>query len=70
MIRDVVSEKAKDHDPADIQDAGAQAYIDFFTMMRSAFPDFGVEVEHLVAYENNFAFVECEFAGSKMGSYS
>jgi hypothetical protein len=36
--------KVKDHDPSDIQGAGAQAYIDFFTRMRSAFPDFGVEV--------------------------
>lgn len=56
MIRDVVSEKVKDHDPAEIQGPGAQGYIDFFTMMRSAFPDFGVEVEHLVTDEDNVSF--------------
>ncbi|HSM63871.1 MAG TPA: ester cyclase [Gillisia sp.] len=56
MIRDVVSEKVKDHDPAEIQGPGAQGYIDFFTMMRSAFPDFGVEVEHLVTDGNNVSF--------------
>lgn len=56
MIRDVVSEKVKDHDPAEIQGPGAQGYIDFFTMMRSAFPDFGVELEHLVTDENNVSF--------------
>ena len=56
MIREVVSEKVKDHDPADIQGAGAQGFIDFFSMMRSAFPDFGIEVEHMVTDEDNVSF--------------
>ncbi len=56
MIRDVVSEKVKDHDPADIQGAGAQGFIDFFSMMRTAFPDLGVEVEHMVTDEDNVSF--------------
>jgi hypothetical protein len=32
MIRDVVLEKVKDHDPSDIQGAGAQAYIYFLIL--------------------------------------
>lgn len=56
MIRDVVSEKVKDHDPADIQGPGAQGFIDFFGMMRSAFPDFEVEVKHLVTDEDHVCF--------------
>ncbi|WP_144963236.1 ester cyclase [Gillisia sp. Hel_I_86] len=56
MIREVVSEKVKDHDPADIQGPGAQGFIDFFSMMRSAFPDFGAKVEHLVADGDNVSF--------------
>lgn len=56
MIRDVVSEKVKDHDPADIQGPGAQGFIDFFSMMRSAFPDLGVEVKHMVTDDDNVSF--------------
>ncbi len=56
MIRDVVSEKIKDHDAAEIQGPGAQGFIDFFSMMLASFPDFGVEVEHMVADENNVCF--------------
>ena len=56
MIREVVSEKVKDHDPADIQGPGAQGFIDFFSMMRSAFPDLGVEVKHMVTDEDNVSF--------------
>ena len=56
MIRDVVSDKVKDHDPADIQGPGAQGYIDFFSMMRTAFPDFEVDVEHMVTDADNVSF--------------
>jgi len=56
MIREVVADNVVDHDPADIQGPGAQGFIDFFTMMRSAFPDFHAEVEHLVTDEDNVCF--------------
>ncbi|MHA6279235.1 ester cyclase [Salinimicrobium sp. CAU 1759] len=55
-IRDLVAQDVKDHDPAPNQGPGPQGYIDFFTMMRNAFPDMQVEVEKLVADENNVAF--------------
>lgn len=56
QLRDLVSPNVKEHDPAPNQGPGAQGYIDFFTMMRNAFPDMKVEVEHLVADEENVAF--------------
>jgi steroid delta-isomerase-like uncharacterized protein len=55
-IRDLVAQDVKDHDPAPNQGPGPQGYIDFFSMMRNAFPDMQVEVEQLVADEDNVAF--------------
>lgn len=56
QLRDLVAPNVKDHDPAPNQGPGPQGYIDFFSMMRNAFPDMKVEVEHLVADEENVAF--------------
>ncbi len=56
MIRDVVSADVKDHDPAPMQGPGPQGFIDFFTMMRNAFPDLGLEVNHLVTDADNVSF--------------
>lgn len=55
-LRDLVAQDVKDHDPAPNQGPGPQGYIDFFTMMRNAFPDMRVEVEKLVADEDNVSF--------------
>lgn len=55
-LREVVAQDVKDHDPAPNQGPGPQGYIDFFTMMRNAFPDMQVEVEKMVADEDNVAF--------------
>lgn len=55
-LRDLVAQDVKEHDPAPNQGPGPQGYIDFFTMMREAFPDMRVEVEKLVADEDNVAF--------------
>lgn len=55
-LRDLVSKDVKDHDPAPNQGPGPQGYIDFFSMMRNAFPDMDVEVETLVAAEDKVAF--------------
>ncbi|WP_116108085.1 ester cyclase [Lewinella sp. IMCC34191] len=56
MIRDVVAQDAKDHDPAPNQGPGPQGFIDFFTMMRTAFPDLNLEVDHMVTDEDNVSF--------------
>ena len=55
-LRDLVAEDVKEHDPAPNQGTGPQGYIDFFTMMRNAFPDMKIEVEKMVADEDNVAF--------------
>jgi steroid delta-isomerase-like uncharacterized protein len=55
-LRDLVAEDCIEHDPAPNQAAGPDGYIQFFTMMRTAFPDFKLEVEQLVADEDNVAF--------------
>ena len=56
MIREVVAADVKDHDPAPMQGPGPQGFIDFFSMMRSAFPDLNVEVEHMVTDADNVSF--------------
>lgn len=56
QLRDLISDEVKDHDPAPNQGPGAQGYIDFFTMMRNAFPDMQTEVEQMVADEENVSF--------------
>src|ERR1700761_7168766 len=55
-LRDLVAEDCIEHDPAPNQAPGPEGYIQFFTMMRTAFPDFKLEVEQLVADEDNVAF--------------
>lgn len=55
-LRNLVADDVKEHDPAPNQGPGPQGYIDFFTMMRNAFPDMEVEVETMVANEDKVAF--------------
>lgn len=55
-LRSLVSEDVKEHDPAPNQGPGAQGYIDFFSMMRNAFPDMKVDVETMVANEDKVSF--------------
>jgi steroid delta-isomerase-like uncharacterized protein len=52
----LVAADSIDHDPAPGQGPGPQGYRDYFTEMRTAFPDFRVEVEHLVAAGEDVAF--------------
>lgn len=55
-MHELVASNCKDHDPAPGQEDGPQGYVTFFTMMRKAFPDFKVEVKHMVADEDNVSF--------------
>lgn len=55
-LRDLVAADSVDHDPAPGQGPGPEGFIGFFSDMRSAFPDMHVEVEHLVADDDNVAF--------------
>ena len=56
LIKDVVAQNVVEHDPAPNQGPGPQGYIDFFTTIRNAFPDFDVEVEEMVTDENHVSF--------------
>jgi len=49
------AEDCVDHDPAPDQGPGTEGCKQFFTTMRTAIPDLHVEVEHLVADDENVA---------------
>ena len=53
---DLVATDSVDHDPAPGQVAGPDGFKAFFTEMRTAFPDLHVEVETLVADDDQVAF--------------
>ncbi|MBQ0887059.1 ester cyclase [Streptomyces sp. RM72] len=52
----VVAPGSIDHDPAPNQGAGPEGYKAMFTELRTAFPDLKVEVEHLLATDDELAF--------------
>ncbi|MGY0063654.1 ester cyclase [Streptomyces sp. LZ34] len=52
----VVALDSVDHDPAPGQVPGPEGYKAMFAQVRSAFPDLHVEVEHLVATDDELAF--------------
>ena len=56
IINDLVAPDAIENDPAPGQAKGPQGYIDFFTKLGAAFPDMKIEVEQLVADDDNVAF--------------
>lgn len=55
-INDLIAPDCVDHDPDPGQVAGPQGYIDLFRRMITAFPDFAVAVDQLVADEQTIAF--------------
>ncbi|MEU4235340.1 ester cyclase [Nonomuraea sp. NPDC026600] len=56
VLDEVVAPDAVDHDPGPGQGPGPEGYKILFTEMRTAFPDLHVEVEHLIATEDELAF--------------
>ncbi|CAN5592957.1 MAG: ester cyclase [Actinomycetota bacterium] len=55
VFDEVVAQNALDHDPAPGQGRGPDGFRSFFSTMRTAFPDFAVEVEHMTATEDDVA---------------
>ncbi len=55
VLYEIFSANVIEHDPAPGQGKGPEGYIKLFTMMRTAFPDLKVTVEHIVQDENNLA---------------
>ena len=54
-LKGIFSAGVVDHDPAPDQGKGPEGFIKFFTMMRTAFPDLKVTVDHIVQDEDNLA---------------
>jgi len=67
-LDEVMSPDVVDHDPAPDQPAGTQGFKEFFTTMRTAFPDLHVDVEHLVADDENVAFAY-RITGTHQGEF-
>jgi steroid delta-isomerase-like uncharacterized protein len=55
-LQEVFAPGVKDHDPADDQGPGPEGFVHYFTQFHSAFPDFKIAVEHLLADEDNVGF--------------
>lgn len=53
---ELVATNSRDHDPAPHQAPGPEGYKAFFTEMREAFPDLHVDVETMVADDDQVAF--------------
>ncbi len=54
-LNEIFSADVVEHDPAPGQGKGPEGFIKFFSMMRTAFPDLKVTVDHIVQDENNLA---------------
>lgn len=65
---DLVAPDSVDHDPAPGQVAGPAGFKAFFTDMRSAFPDLHIDVETLVADDDQVAFAYT-LTGTNDGSF-
>ncbi|MFF4839642.1 ester cyclase [Streptomyces collinus] len=55
-LDEIVAPDAIDHDPAPGQGPGPHGYKAMFGQLRAAFPDLNVQVEHLMATEDELAF--------------
>ena len=56
LFNEVVAPDSVDHDPGPGQGAGPEGFRQFFSELRSAFPDLNIEVEHMVTDDDNVAF--------------
>ena len=55
-LNEVMASGVKDHDPADDQGPGPEGFAKWFTQFHSAFPDFKIAVEHMLADDDNVGF--------------
>jgi steroid delta-isomerase-like uncharacterized protein len=54
-LRELVDPGAVDHDPAPGQEPGPNGYIQFFSELRTAFPDLKIDIKHMVADDHTVA---------------
>lgn len=55
VLSDVFASNVVDHDPAPDQGPGPEGFKQFFTTLRSAFPDLNIAPEHVVVDNDNVA---------------
>ncbi|MEU6192421.1 ester cyclase [Streptomyces sp. NPDC047061] len=55
-LDEIVATNSTDHDPAPGQTSGPGGYKTMFGELRTAFPDLDLQVEHLVATDDELAF--------------
>ncbi|MFF4117016.1 ester cyclase [Streptomyces sp. NPDC001714] len=55
-LDEIVAADSIDHDPAPGQTSGPEGYKTMFGELRTAFPDLALQVEHLVATDDELAF--------------
>ena len=68
VIDEVMADDVVDHDPAPDQGPGPQGFKDFFSNLRSAFPDMNIEPEHMVATDDDVA-VAYTLTGTHQGEF-
>jgi steroid delta-isomerase-like uncharacterized protein len=68
-FHEIFAPNVKDHDPADDQGPGPDGFIGWFTQFHSAFPDFKIAVEHMVADEDNVA-IAYRITGTHEGPFN
>jgi steroid delta-isomerase-like uncharacterized protein len=67
-LNQVFARSVKDHDPAPDQGPGPEGFVKFFTGFRNAFPDLKIEVEQMVADEENVA-IAYTVTGTQDGNF-
>lgn len=67
-LREVIAPRVVDHDPAPDQAAGPQGFIDFFSQLRTAFPDLAIAVDRLVAADDDVA-IAYTITGTHQGEF-
>jgi steroid delta-isomerase-like uncharacterized protein len=70
QLNDMVSPNVIDNDPVTGQVPGPQGYIRFFRSLRRAFPDMNIDVEQIVADEEDSVGFAYTFSGTHYGEYS
>ena len=68
-LNTLVSPNVIDNDPVEGQVPGPQGYIRFFRALRRAFPDMYIEVEQMVADDEDSVGFAYTFSGTHYGDY-
>src|ERR671910_1039652 len=69
VIDKVMADDAVDDDPAPDQGPGPKGFVQFFTTLRNAFPDFNIEPEHVVAADDDVAIAYTLTGTHQQGTY-